>query len=43
MWLSRISQGEGKFGPMEVEHNVCSRWSIEVFDACAVAKEVLWF
>ena len=30
MWLSRISQGEGKFGPMEVEHNVCSRWSIEV-------------
>ena len=40
MWLSRILQGEGKLGPMGVECNVCSRWSREVFDACAVAKDV---
>ena len=25
---------------MEVECNVCSWWSMEVFDACAVAREV---
>ena len=40
MLLSRISRGEGKLGPMGVERNVCSRWSIEVLDACAVAREV---
>ena len=40
MQLSRISQGEGKLGPMGVERNVSSSWLREVFDACVVAKDV---
>ena len=40
MQLRRISQGEGRLGPMGVECNVCNMWSKDRLDDWEVVKDV---